>query len=43
VVTDDEYILTPNAETARTIVKARAGVDLHTARDAEDLFKQLGI
>ena len=33
----------PNALTADTIRKSAKGEDVHTARDAEALFKQLGI
>ncbi len=33
----------PNARTAETIRKARNREDLHTAKDTEDLFKQLGL
>ena len=33
----------PNAATAETLRKSERGEDIHTARDADDLFKQLGI
>ena len=34
---------TPNALTAATLAKSARGEDLHAARDAADLFNQLGI
>jgi predicted DNA-binding protein len=34
---------TPNTLTAETIAKARRGEDVFSAKDAEDLFRQLGI
>lgn len=33
----------PNAQTAATLEQIERGEDLHVAKDAEDLFKQLGI
>ncbi|HFD6162637.1 TPA: type II toxin-antitoxin system RelB/DinJ family antitoxin [Salmonella enterica] len=33
----------PNELTSRTIENSEAGVDIHTAKDADDLFDQLGI
>ena len=33
----------PNAVTADTLRKSERGEDIHTARDADDLFEQLGI
>jgi len=33
----------PNKLTAETLAKSERGEDLHCAKDAEDLFKQLGI
>lgn len=33
----------PNAQTAATLEQAERGEDLHVAKDAEDLFRQLGI
>lgn len=33
----------PNAQTAATLDQIERGEDLHVAKDAEDLFKQLGI
>ncbi len=33
----------PNAVTARTLAKSERGEDVHRAKDAEDLFQQLGI
>lgn len=33
----------PNNLTAETIAKSERGEDVHKAKDAEDLFKQLGI
>ena len=33
----------PNAETIATIEKSQRGIDVHTAKDADDLFAQLGI
>lgn len=33
----------PNAQTLETLAKAEQGADLHAAKDAEDLFAQLGI
>lgn len=33
----------PNAVTAEAMEKAACGKDVHKAKDAEDLFKQLGI
>ena len=33
----------PNALTATTLKKSRLGEDVHHAKDAKDLFKQLGI
>lgn len=33
----------PNALTAETLKKADSGEDLHTAKDAKDLFNKLGI
>ncbi|WP_163267504.1 type II toxin-antitoxin system RelB/DinJ family antitoxin [Chelativorans alearense] len=33
----------PNALTAETLRKSERGEDVHTAKDADDLFKQLGI
>lgn len=33
----------PNALTAKTLRKSERGEDVHPARDAEDLFDQLGI
>ena len=32
---------TPNEETKRVLVEALAGKNLHTAKDADDLFAQL--
>ena len=34
---------TPNALTAETLAKSARGEDLHVAKDAADLFDQLGI
>ena len=34
---------TPNALTAETLAKSARGEDLHGAKDAADLFDQLGI
>jgi len=34
---------TPNALTAETLRKSERGEDVHTAKDADDLFKQLDI
>jgi DNA-damage-inducible protein J len=34
---------TSNTLTAETIAKARRGEDVFSAKDAEDLFRQLGI
>ncbi|EBV3102508.1 TPA: type II toxin-antitoxin system RelB/DinJ family antitoxin [Klebsiella pneumoniae] len=33
----------PNELTANTISNSEKGVDVHTAKDADDLFNQLGI
>lgn len=33
----------PNALTAKTLAKSERGEDVHRAKDADDLFKQLGI
>lgn len=33
----------PNSRTAETLAKSERGEDVHRAKDAEDLFKQLGI
>lgn len=33
----------PNALTAETLAKSDRGEDVHRAKDAEDLFQQLGI
>jgi len=33
----------PNALTAKTLAKSERGEDLHHTKDADDLFKQLGI
>ncbi|EKS3359926.1 type II toxin-antitoxin system RelB/DinJ family antitoxin, partial [Salmonella enterica] len=33
----------PNELTANTIANSEKGVDVHTAKDADDLFNQLGI
>lgn len=33
----------PNALTAETLAKSERGEDLHHAKDADDLFNQLGI
>ena len=33
----------PNKLTARTLAKSERGEEVHHARDADDLFKQLGI
>jgi DNA-damage-inducible protein J len=33
----------PNALTAETLVKSERGEDVHRAKDADDLFQQLGI
>jgi len=33
----------PNALTAETLRKSERGEDMHTAKDADDLFRQLGI
>ena len=33
----------PNAVTAETLAKSERGEDVHHAKDANDLFKQLGI
>lgn len=35
--------LIPNALTAQTLHKSERGEDVHQAKDADDLFKQLGI
>ncbi len=43
IVRDNDFILMPNAETAKTIREGQAGKNLHTAKDADDLFMQLGI
>jgi DNA-damage-inducible protein J len=43
VVTDGDYALIPNALTASVIREGRAGKNMHTAKDADDLFEQLGI
>lgn len=32
-----------NIQTATTLEQAEGGEDLHAAKDAEDLFRQLGI
>lgn len=34
---------TPNALTAETLAKSEGGEDVHLAKDADDLFDQLGI
>ena len=34
---------TPNALTAATLAKSERGEDVHLAKDADDLFDQLGI
>lgn len=34
---------TPNALTAETLAKSERGEDVHPAKDADDLFEQLGI
>ena len=36
-----EYI--PNAETRKVFEETDAGIDIHKAKDAEDLFRQLGL
>lgn len=33
----------PNALTAKTLAQSDHGADVHHAKDADDLFKQLGI
>lgn len=33
----------PNAPTAETLAKSERGEDVHRAKDADDLFQQLGI
>jgi DNA-damage-inducible protein J len=33
----------PNSQTAETLAKSERGEDVRRAKDAEDLFKQLGI
>jgi len=33
----------PNAQTAKTLAKSERGEDIHHAKDANDLFEQLGI
>ncbi|SFK10475.1 DNA-damage-inducible protein J [Desulfomicrobium apsheronum] len=33
----------PNALTAETLTKSERGEDVHSAKDADDLFQQLGI
>ena len=33
----------PNALTAETLAKSERGEDVHSAKDADDLFQQLGI
>ncbi|MDO8275469.1 MAG: type II toxin-antitoxin system RelB/DinJ family antitoxin [Serpentinimonas sp.] len=33
----------PNALTAKTLAKSERGEDVHHAKHADDLFKQLGI
>lgn len=33
----------PNRLTAETLRKSESGEDVHTARDAQDLFRRLGI
>ena len=33
----------PNALTAETLAKSERGEDVHRAKDADDLFQQLGI
>jgi DNA-damage-inducible protein J len=43
IVRDNDFILTPNAETAKTIREGRKGKSIHKAKDADDLFQQLGI
>ncbi|MGI8841738.1 MAG: type II toxin-antitoxin system RelB/DinJ family antitoxin [Caulobacteraceae bacterium] len=37
------FELTPNRLTVETLAKSERGEDLHRAKDAEDLFDQLGI
>ncbi|HRH90973.1 MAG TPA: type II toxin-antitoxin system RelB/DinJ family antitoxin [Agitococcus sp.] len=34
---------TPNTLTAQTLAKSERGEDIHQAKDADDLFEQLGI
>ena len=33
----------PNDKTAEDLRRSEAGIDVHTAKDADDLFEQLGI
>ena len=33
----------PNALTAETLARSERGEDVHHAKDAEDLYKQLGL
>lgn len=37
------FDLTPNRETVEVLERSSRGEDVHKARDAEDLFEQLGI
>lgn len=37
------FELTPNQLTDETLVKSERGEDLHSAKDAEGLFDQLGV
>ncbi len=36
-------LYTPNALTAQTLAKSERGEEVHQAKDADDLFEQLGI
>ena len=37
------FELTPNKLTVETLAKSERGENLHSAKDAEDLFDQLGV
>ena len=43
IVRDNDFVLTPNAATAKAIREARAGKNMHIAKDTDELFEQLEI
>ena len=41
IATEEEYVLIPNALTAKTIRDSRKGIGVHTAKNVKELFSDL--